>query len=234
MQTYLPIHSMLDYLQPWVNCQSLPSMDKSYRTRITALPRMRGLTSVGKRSGSSRLRSLTSIQSMVWQQVNSLTQCKFSTQCAPVLPPLFSSTLPWPEGHPITAYVFFLVIQCFLSVLFMLCSVIFSSVTLCSTSYTTRLVQLITFLQHQTSKIFRYFCLSKVSQVSTPVKAVFQMHFIGLFLRLKASFLLKRVFLLNADFSTAILDLISSAPLASLLCYKNSLNISLSPDFYLL
>jgi len=61
---------------------------------------------------------------------------------------------------------------------------------------------------------------------------VFQIpHFIGFFLKLMSNFLLKRVFLLNADFSTAILDLIAPVPLASLLCYKNSSNIPLSPVF---
>jgi hypothetical protein len=116
---------MLDYLQPWVNCQSLPSMDKGHRTRVTAPPRMRGLTSIGKRSGSARQRSLTSIQAMVWLATGQ--QPLPIRVLHTVLPPSVSSNHPW---RPISPYVFFLVIQCLLSALFMVCRVIFSSMTI--------------------------------------------------------------------------------------------------------
>jgi len=45
----------------------------------------------------------------VLQQVHSLFQGKFTTECNIVLPSSVSSTIPFPQGHPVVAYFFSLV-----------------------------------------------------------------------------------------------------------------------------
>jgi len=92
----------------------------------------------------------------VLRQVHRIFQSKISTECKLVFPLLISSTLSLPCGHPVTAYVFFIVgavtsnlsSMCFRSqflrkmwpihlafFLVIVCMLFLSSLTLCNTSF---------------------------------------------------------------------------------------------------
>ena len=51
----------------------------------------------------------------VLRQVRSLLQSEYAKKCDLVLPLLISSTLSFPQGHPVAAYVFFILFPSLLS-----------------------------------------------------------------------------------------------------------------------
>ena len=111
------------------------------------------------------------------------------------------------------------------------CRMFFVSLSLRSTSFFTPSVQLIfsILLQHHIPKLSRYPSSTfRNIQLSGPYEAMFQtQNCITVFLKVKPKPLVKRFFLLNADFVMATLDLICPVHLASSVirlakCFKHS------------